>query len=337
MKTNRFLVYALAMASVFTGCKNGNEPQEPSNDDPNVPAPTAITLSQKTLSIEEGQTANLAVLFTPTNASGELVWESTDETIATVSQEGIVTGVKAGNATIVVTCGSLNDQCAVTVSASSVVDTDALLAGSDYYVFAMDETTFGKLKGKVTADFRMNGSYNDDGSVPDGVTSILEIWGRTFEAGTPSGPNAFGLTEGWTCLKAVSGGDWEGNGCGGIRQLQNVDFTKITDEHVLVILYKGPAANNGNTMKFTLYSTVVGGTEVAYSVNANTNGEWQKLEVPVSEIKQKGIDWSQAYIHNQTLKPDGSPHAMYTLGLLIEGPTVVGAELNLDAAFIYKP
>ena len=117
-----------------------------------------------------------------------------------------------------------------------------------------------------------------------------------------------------------------------------MDFTKLTDDHVLVITYKCPSSNgNGNTVKFTLYSTVGGGAEWAYSCDANTNGEWTKVEIPVSQIKANGVDWSQPFVYGQTLKPDGSEHAMYTLGLLIEGPNVVGAQLHVDAAFIYKP
>ena len=335
MKTYKFFACALAVAAVFTGCNKGDEP-----DNPEGVQPTAITLSQAELTVEEGQTANLAVAFTPSDATGTLTWASSDDAVATVTQEGIVTGVAEGTATIVVTCGSLTDQCEVTVTPASTIDTEALLNGSNYYVFSIDQTTFGELGSKVTKDFRTNGSYNDDGTIPDGVTSILEIWGNTFEAVTtvPDGPNSFGLVEGWIGLAAAAGGDWSGNGCGGIRQIRDVDFTKLTDDHVLVITYKCPSSNgNGNTVKFTLYSTVGGGAEWAYSCDANTNGEWTKVEIPVSQIKANGVDWSQPFVYGQTTKPDGSEHAMYTLGLLIEGPNVVGAQLHVDAAFIYKP
>ena len=93
MKTYKFFACALAVAAVFTGCNKGDEP-----DNPEGVQPTAITLSQAELTVEEGQTANLAVAFTPSDATGTLVWTSSDEAVATVTQEGIVTGVAEGTA-----------------------------------------------------------------------------------------------------------------------------------------------------------------------------------------------------------------------------------------------
>ena len=333
MKTYKFFACALAVAAVFTGCNKGDEP-----DNPEGVQPTAITLSQAELTVEEGQTANLAVAFTPSDATGTLTWASSDDAVATVTQEGIVTGVAEGTATIVVTCGSLTDQCEVSVTPASTIDTEALLSGSDYYVFSMDETTFGKLGSKVTKDFRMNGGYAEDGTIPDGVTSVLQIWGNTLGGVTtvPDGPNSFGLTgEGWIGLDIIAGGEWSGSGSGGIFQLQDVDFTKLTDDHYLVITYKAPSSNGNSTVKFVLYSTTGSGAKVEYTCDANTNGEWTKFEVPVSDIKSKGIDWSAPYQYGVTKKEDGSDYAMYTLGIDLTGN--VGAQIHVDAAFIYKP
>lgn len=50
-----------------------------------------------TLSVEKGKTATIAVT---TNSNGAKTWSSSDETVATVDNNGVVTGVKAGTATI---------------------------------------------------------------------------------------------------------------------------------------------------------------------------------------------------------------------------------------------
>ncbi|MDR1371576.1 MAG: Ig-like domain-containing protein [Dysgonamonadaceae bacterium] len=68
-------------------------------------AVTGITLNPTTASIERGlTTAKLSTVFEPLNATNRTVtWESGDETIATVDNKGVVSGVSAGQATITAT------------------------------------------------------------------------------------------------------------------------------------------------------------------------------------------------------------------------------------------
>jgi uncharacterized protein YjdB len=64
--------------------------------------PESITL-QATVTVIVGQTITLTPTITPVDAVTTLTWTSDDETIATVSSEGVVTGVKAGQTFINVT------------------------------------------------------------------------------------------------------------------------------------------------------------------------------------------------------------------------------------------
>lgn len=62
---------------------------------------TGVSLDKTTLSLETGKTATLKATVAPTDATNKgLNWASTDEAIATVDSKGVVTGVKAGTATI---------------------------------------------------------------------------------------------------------------------------------------------------------------------------------------------------------------------------------------------
>ena len=87
-------------------------------DEKPVPV-TKITLSKTSLSIVRGYTAELTATIAPEGASNQkLVWTSSDETIATV-EDGVVTGVKAGTATITCTAADgsgVKTTCKVTVS-----------------------------------------------------------------------------------------------------------------------------------------------------------------------------------------------------------------------------
>lgn len=73
-----------------------------------------------TLSVEKGKTATIAVT---TNSNGAKTWSSSDETVATVDNNGVVTGVKAGTATVTLSIAATSSynagsaQIAVTVTA----------------------------------------------------------------------------------------------------------------------------------------------------------------------------------------------------------------------------
>ena len=78
----------------------------------------SVSLDHTILTIAKDATAQLTATVLPENASNPAVtWSSSDETIATVSEDGIVTGIKAGSATITVTTedGNKTTSCQVTV------------------------------------------------------------------------------------------------------------------------------------------------------------------------------------------------------------------------------
>lgn len=328
MKT-KFLALFMSIATVFgfTSCGNENKPENPTGD----VTPTGINLSASTLEIEVGTTGTLAAVLTPTGATGTIVWESSDATIATVAN-GTVTGVKAGSAIVSATCGSLSAMCAVTVKEKAVepgTDFSKSLEGSDYYVMILDATTYGKIENKVKKDYR-----------PDDATKFLYIWEQTYTAGTASGPNFYGEVEGWTCLTVASVG-W--SGCGlcigsslgsdGKLEGPSFDLTNVKQGEGWV-LHLGMKSQDNASHTIVLYDgrgteakAVIGATAfegVEPYTNFTRNGEWQEIEIPMDYFFDKGLLYSEV--------PAKAENIMATLS----GATA-GTILNLDAAFIYKP
>lgn len=87
---------------------------------------TGISLNKTTLSLATGGESTLTATLAPTGATGTVTWSSNASNIASVNQNGRVTGVSEGVATITAKISNLiKAECLVTVSAPSV-NVDAL-------------------------------------------------------------------------------------------------------------------------------------------------------------------------------------------------------------------
>ena len=81
------------------------------------PEVTGIGVAPSSASVAENDTIQLTATLYPAGAVGTVTWTSSAEGTATVDENGLVTGVASGSATITATCGTFSDTCAVTVTA----------------------------------------------------------------------------------------------------------------------------------------------------------------------------------------------------------------------------
>lgn len=85
-----------------------------------TPVVTGISLPAA-LTVYVGGSTVLTPKFTPEGAaSTDLVWSSADESIAIVSQDGVVTGVNGGKTTVTVTCKEYSATCQVKVREAAI-------------------------------------------------------------------------------------------------------------------------------------------------------------------------------------------------------------------------
>jgi uncharacterized protein YjdB len=101
--------------------------------EPTVVLATSIAMNQTSADVTEGETLQLTATVLPEDATDKSVaWSSSDETVATVDQDGLVAAVVAGTATITATTvdgSELSASCVVTVNGTDVsntLDADAL-------------------------------------------------------------------------------------------------------------------------------------------------------------------------------------------------------------------
>ena len=95
---------------------------------PEIIPVTDITLENQELSLIEGETAQLSAEISPENATNKsILWSSSDSTVASVDENGLVTAVSVGTATITATSSadnSIKDSCVITVDAKQVEPED---------------------------------------------------------------------------------------------------------------------------------------------------------------------------------------------------------------------
>jgi hypothetical protein len=122
MKKQKVLLIMMIASVLFTACKEENE-------DFSV---KGITLSKTALSLKPGESETLAFTIFPDNAANKnVLWNSSDETIATVGDDGRVTAEKPGNATITATTaeGGEKASCSVAVSLNDPVTVSGNVEG----------------------------------------------------------------------------------------------------------------------------------------------------------------------------------------------------------------
>ena len=96
-----------------------------------LPTATAIALNKSETSLNVGDTEQLIATVSPELASQEVTWASSDETIASVDANGLVTAVAVGEAVITATTtdgSNLSASCTVTVTENTVPVTALMLA-----------------------------------------------------------------------------------------------------------------------------------------------------------------------------------------------------------------
>lgn len=91
---------------------------------------TSVTLNKTSLLLEKNQTETLTATVQPDDATDKTVtWSSSDATIASVDQDGKVTGLKKGEVTITAKAGEKIATCMVSVIGSN---TETIVEGGEY-------------------------------------------------------------------------------------------------------------------------------------------------------------------------------------------------------------
>jgi uncharacterized protein YjdB len=91
-------------------------------------AVTSVSLAQATAEMLIGETVQLTATVLPSNATDKTItWASSKQSVATVSNSGLVTALSEGTSTVTASCGGKSGTCRVTVSKGMVAVTSISL------------------------------------------------------------------------------------------------------------------------------------------------------------------------------------------------------------------
>lgn len=139
-------------------------------EEPAIVAVTSVTLDSTSLTLVEGDNQTLTATVSPSNAENQKVlWSSSNSSVASV-KEGVVTALKAGNATITAKTddGGKTATCTVIVEAKNIPVTGVTLDKTSYEMAEGDEIT-------LTATVNPENATNKNISWSSSNTSVVSV------------------------------------------------------------------------------------------------------------------------------------------------------------------
>ncbi len=159
------------------------------------------------------------------------------------------------------------------------------LQGSDYIIVAMDETTSNSIAGKTKYIMYADGVYSEDGNTG---TIFFDYW-NGGSAGTCSGPNSYGVVDGWFSVNTASG--WFGY-CfrldAGVTDEEKAESARrrqalqsITSDHTLHLAMKGTCSGEYSLRCLSgEFGVTIGDENSTYGFKRD--GQWHEIEIPMS-------------------------------------------------------
>lgn len=108
-----------------------------------------LNITDENICIKTSEQYQLILSVFPFIANRQIRWSSSDENIAIVSDEGLVTGVSVGSATITASCGAVSAACEVTVTEEDGIEDVLMDSDSEISVYSLQGFL---VKDKCTTD-----------------------------------------------------------------------------------------------------------------------------------------------------------------------------------------
>ena len=175
------IVLAAAVVAATTSCKDRFKTSKEVKASPEISS-VELNIHEETLAVPGGTLQLTATIYPEDVVNKQVIWSSSMTRVATVDQNGLVTGHRPGNVDITVTTqfGEKTDVCHLTVKGPDpkAVDLGLSVKWADINVGALSESDYGTYFawGEVTPKdsyTKYNYKYNVDVSNPPTPPSVL--------------------------------------------------------------------------------------------------------------------------------------------------------------------
>ena len=166
--------------------------------------PTGITLSGPTTMMTD-ETAQLSYDFTPANHHSSITWTSSNPSVATIDQSGLVSAVSDG--TVTMTATTLNGLTATWPMTVNKAPMTLKASLGDGYVERDDEVTLTASKSDAEIRYTLDGTEPTTSSLlytdPIVISQTLTLWAKAFKKGyeTPVVKHQYKVTAAMTKRK----------------------------------------------------------------------------------------------------------------------------------------
>ena len=166
------ILYLLFISALLFSCE---KPEDKAKEEDNSIKVSSVSLNKSKLTLTEGESFNLVATILPEDATDQdVTWNSSDDSVASVSDGGTVLARKEGNAAITVTThdGGKTASCAVTVEAQ--LDPSVTIGAT--HISCISAVLSGKANlGKTTAaDLKMGIMYSKSSGVLPSTSTMVE-------------------------------------------------------------------------------------------------------------------------------------------------------------------
>ncbi|WP_300729959.1 Ig-like domain-containing protein [uncultured Bacteroides sp.] len=192
----------------------------------------SLTLSKDTLLLEVGSSEILDITILPENATDKKVsWSSADESVATVSEDGLMSGIAEGTTKVTAATAEISVQCVVIVKAKIVEVTEVVISQTS---LSLEEDQSATLTATVK---------------PDNATDKTVSWSssNTSVATVSSGGQVKAIKEGTSVITAKVGN--LSAQCTVTVKRKVIEVTGITLSQTSLSLYEGKSATLTATVK----------------------------------------------------------------------------------------
>ena len=216
---------------------------------------TGVSLDESSITLDVGGNQTLTATVTPENATNKKVrWTSDNETVATVSEDGVVTAVAGGTAVITATThdGLFTASCTVTVNAPATAPN-----------IITDTLPDGKVGEAYSQTLTANGTAPITWSIDGGLPAGLSLNADTGEiSGTPTAEGTATFT-----VKAT-------NSAGSNTKELSITITKAAPAEFTISV-----KTDGNGTASASLAKAAANTEITLSATPNEGYHFKEWEV----------------------------------------------------------